>query len=287
MSLSLTRPKMAPERIITLGAFFLCFWGAIYDLVRSWFTIPDAEHGLLIAPIAIWLAWRDGVAKHTNPAPKWGATIIALGIVLYILGRAGGVATVPRVALVIGLVGLTMWYGGWRQIVHWWLPFALLILTIPVPETIISAITLPLQGIAASMGAEMLSWRSIPVMLSGNIIHLPGQMLFVSEACSGLRSLTALISLALLAGALFLKYPLTRVFLLGLSVVVAIMINGFRVFLTGFLVYFIDPALGEGFMHLTEGYLLFIVSFLILAAITWGCMKLELVVVSKTESVST
>ena len=38
------------------------------------------------------------------------------------------------------------------------------------------------------------------------------------------------------------------------------MINGVRVFLTGFLVFFVSPSLGEGFMHLTEGWLLFLVS---------------------------
>jgi hypothetical protein len=40
--------------------------------------------------------------------------------------------------------------------------------------------------------------------------------------------------------------------------------------MTGFLVYFVDPKLGEGFMHLTEGYLLFLVSLLILAGLTWA-----------------
>ena len=37
-------------------------------------------------------------------------------------------------------------------------------------------------------------------------------------------------------------------------------------FLTGFLVYFVDPALGTGFMHSTEGWLLFLVSLACLGA---------------------
>jgi exosortase/archaeosortase family protein len=49
----------------------------------------------------------------------------------------------------------------------------------------------------------------------------------------------------------------------------AILINGVRVFLTGFLVYFVSPEFGEGFMHITEGWVLFLVSFGILGGVTW------------------
>ena len=52
-------------------------------------------------------------------------------------------------------------------------------------------------------------------------------------------------------------------------------LNGVRVFLTGFLVYFVSPKLGEGFMHLTEGWLLFLVSFAILGGVAWILSALE------------
>ncbi len=42
-----------------------------------------------------------------------------------------------------------------------------------------------------------------------------------------------------------------------------------RVFLTGFLVYFVDPALGKGFMHITEGWLLFLVSLFCMGCVAW------------------
>ena len=121
----------------------------------------------------------------------------------------------------------------------------------------------------------MLSWRHIPVLLAGNVIRLPGHTLFVSEACSGLRSLTALLSMAILVGALFLRYPISRFLMVGVAVLLAIVVNGIRIFMTGFLVFFVDPKLGEGFMHLTEGYLLFLVSLAILAGVTWAFSSAE------------
>jgi exosortase len=101
------------------------------------------------------------------------------------------------------------------------------------------------------------------------VIQLPGRQLFVTEACSGLRSLTALLSMAVLLGALVLKRPVTRLLVLLLAIPVAIVVNGVRVFLTGFLVYYVSPAYGEGFMHLTQGWLLFLVSLSILGGMTW------------------
>jgi exosortase len=91
----------------------------------------------------------------------------------------------------------------------------------------------------------------------------------VTEACSGIRSLIALLSLGVLVGGLWLRSPVARLAVVALSVPVAIVVNAVRVFLTGFLVYFVSPALGEGFMHLTEGWLLFLVAFTVLAGAAW------------------
>jgi exosortase len=121
----------------------------------------------------------------------------------------------------------------------------------------------------------MLEARHVPVALSGNIIRLPGRDLFVTEACSGLRSLTALLALGVLVGGLWLRHPLSRVLLVVLAIPVAMAVNAFRVFLTGFLVHWVDPALGEGFMHLSEGWLLFVIAFLILGGFTWIVSGLE------------
>ena len=64
--------------------------------------------------------------------------------------------------------------------------------------------------------------------------------------------------------------------MLAIAVIpVAIVLNGFRVFLTGFLVYFIDPALGEGFMHKSEGMAVFVVAFAIIGALAFGVAAIE------------
>ncbi|MGH3114222.1 MAG: exosortase/archaeosortase family protein, partial [Gaiellaceae bacterium] len=90
---------------------------------------------------------------------------------------------------------------GFGQLRRWWLPAALLALSIPIPALVTNALALPLQFKASSMGAALLDWRHVPVRLAGNVIQLPGRQLFVTEACSGLRSLTALLALGVFGAA--------------------------------------------------------------------------------------
>jgi exosortase len=180
-----------------------------------------------------------------------------------------------RFSMVLAVAGLTVFAGGFGQLRRWWLPVTLLALSIPIPALVTNALALPLQFQASRMGATLLEWRDVPVRLAGNVIQLPGRQLFVTEACSGLRSLTALLALGVLVGGLWLRSVPARALLVGLAIPVAIAVNAVRVFMTGFLVYFVDPELGEGFMHLTEGWLLFLVAFLILGAAAWVAASLE------------
>ena len=198
-----------------------------------------------------------------------GFTILLFAVMSRYAADLAAELFVMRGSMIVGFAGLVVWYYGLRQVLHWWLPFTLVSLSVPIPEVVLNTVALPLQFMASSIGAALLRWRDIPVLLTGNVIRIPGQELFVAEACSGLRSLTALISLGVLLGALFLRHWSTRALLVLLTIPIAILINGFRVFLTGFLVLFVSPEMGEGFMHTSEGMVMFGGAFLSTALVTW------------------
>lgn len=261
--------------VLTALAFVVLFAQPMYLLVRDWWTLPEAGHGLLLAPVAIWLAWKSGIRPDARGDVALGVFMLVLAVIIrFAAGLAAELFTM-RASVVLALGGLTVYHYGFRQLLRWWLPFLLACLSIPLPELITQALALPLQFKASQMGAALLRWREIPVLLTGNVIRLPGHELFVTEACSGLRSLTALLALAVLMGGLMFKHPITRVLLVLLAIPIAIVINGVRVFMTGFLVYFVDPKLGEGFMHLTEGWLLFLVSLASIGALARLGVKAE------------
>jgi exosortase len=234
--------------IVTGLAFVVLFLDPAILLLRDWWTNPEAGHGLLLAPVAGWLAWKKGWVGESRPSVALGLLILVGAVLLR----------------TVSAVGLVVYYRGVRQALAWWLPFVLLALAIPLPELVTSTIALPLQFRASRMGAALLEWRQVPVRLTGNVIEIPGNRLFVTEACSGLRSLTALLSIGFLMGGLWLNRFWSRTLLIALAIPIAVVINGVRVFLTGFLVYFVDPKMGEGFMHMTEGWLLFLVSLVLI-----------------------
>lgn len=258
---------------VPLGAALLLFTALYakpaYLLVRDWtnFDNPDSGTGLLLAPLAIWFAFQTGLKEARKPAVVLAVVFLLSAIGVRYLSDLAAELFTMRVSMLMGAAGLILWFFGVKQLLAWWLPFVLLGLAIPLPELVIAKLTAPLQLIASRIGASLIEWRNIPVLLNGNVIRIPGHDLFVAEACSGLRSLTALVNLGVLLGAMLLVKPWSRVTLLILAVPMAILINGFRIFLTAFLVYFVSPEAGSGFMHTTEGWLMFVIAFASLGAV--------------------
>ena len=73
--------RHAPAPVWIAGlAFLVLFWQPTWTLGVDWWSNPDAGHGLLLVPIAIWLAWRRGRAG------RLAAVVIAAVLVLTAYG---------------------------------------------------------------------------------------------------------------------------------------------------------------------------------------------------------
>lgn len=268
----------------TALAFAVLFAQPFANTVSTWWNDPEAGHGLLLVPVAFILAWRRGLDPAASADHALGLSILGMAVALRYVSALAADPFLSRATMFLALAALVIYAWGLRQVVAWWLPATLLALSVPLPEVVLGSIALPLQLKASSLGAALLSWRGLPVHLDGNVIRLPGHDLFVTEACSGLRSLTALLSIGVLLGGVLLRHPASRVVIVALAIPVAIVVNGVRVFVTGFLVAFVDPSLADGFTHITEGWLLFVVAFVILSIITLGVVRIERRWLARSES---
>jgi exosortase len=259
-------------------AYLVLFREPLSGTFRLWWTNAESAHGLLLFPVAIYLAWRAGRVPGARRQPSWGAGLLVTAVLLRWAGGLAAEQYTMRFSMLVGAAALVVWTMGWRQLRHWWLPAGLLALSLPLPELLVSGLSLPLQIRASQLGAGLLAWRHVPVSLSGNVIELPGRSLFVTEACSGLRSLTALLALGLLVGGLWLRTTWARVVLVGVTIPVAMLLNGIRIFVMGFAVHFISADLGEGLMHYTEGWVMFVAALVLIAGVAWllaGAEKLR------------
>lgn len=260
---------------VTTAAFLVLFIDPLISLGRQWWNDPDAGHGLLLAPVAGWLAWKAGLHPARRAQRGWGTALLVAAVLSRATGALAAELFTQRFAAWIALLGLVVFAWGWQQVRAWWLPLTVLLLSIPLPAVVVNRLAIPLQFRASALGTALIEWREIPVRTNGNVISIPGQRLFVAEACSGLRSLTALLSLGVLAGGIYLRTIPARFALLLLTIPVAIAVNGARIFLTAFLMYFVDPALGRGFMHTSEGWAMFVVALLAIAGIALVLERVE------------
>jgi exosortase/archaeosortase family protein len=107
------------------------------------------------------------------------------------------------------------------------------------------------------------------------VIDLGPVQLQVAEACSGIRYLFPLTSLALLCAYLYRDRLWKRVVLVVSALPVSIFINGLRIGIVGVLVEFYGPQAAEGFLHLFEGWVLFLATLGLLVLEMWVLSKIQ------------
>jgi exosortase len=256
-------------------AFLLLFGETILELLSDWSRDAESGHGLLLLPVAVYLAWRSRLAENLSASPLAGSALLLGSVALFSLGSIAAEFFTRRLAILLALAGLVVYYRGWAQARAWWLSFGLVLVAIPVPEVVLNSVTLPLQLLASRAAVVALQLRHVPADLAGNIIILPGTELFVAEACSGLRSLSALAGLSLLMGGTMLTRGWTRILLVALALPAALAANAFRVFLTGYMVYYVGPEATEGALHLSAGIGVFLLALGLVGAVLVGLRRLE------------
>lgn len=195
---------------------------------------------------------------------SWGLLIIIFALSVLILGVMGAELFLSRVSLLLLIAGLAVYFLGWSYLREAFFPWAFLILMIPIPALMLNQITFPLQVLASKVSAGVLPLFGVPALREGNVIILPAMALEVAEACSGIRSLLSLTTLAIIYGYFMETRLWIRIVLALASVPIAVAANSLRIVGTGLLVQYWDPGKGEGFFHLFSGWLIFVVSLVML-----------------------
>jgi exosortase len=230
---------------------------------------PNFEHGIFVPLFALFVLWQDRKKLQAIPSsPSWaGLPLVVVSLLMLVLGVLGAELFFSRVSLLILLAGLIILFQGWPFFSAVLFPWAFLILMIPIPNLLLQQITFPLQLKASQLATGLLELTGVPVLRQGNVIVLASMPLDVAEACSGIRSLLTLVTLAIIYGYLLETRMWVRVVLVCSAVPIAVAANSFRIFGTGLLVQYWDPDKAEGFYHALGGWLIFVVALLMLFAL--------------------
>lgn len=287
-------------KILALGcALVFAYATVLQKLFNDWWNDENYSHGLLIPFIIGYILWsqRDRfarTARSTNVV--MGLSAVGLALAGLWAGTAGAELFIQRVSLALMLAGVVLYFWGFQLLKLLVVPFFLLLLAIPIPSIIFNKVAFPLQLFASRCAVWAMGLFDIPVLRQGNVIELmplgarETKRLEVVEACSGIRSLMTLVTLAVVfayfthprrddsdngpksPGSNLLSqvrtYGFWRSSILVLSAVpIAIFTNALRVSGTGVLARYYGTQVADGFFHSFSGWVIYIVAFAMLFAV--------------------
>ncbi len=236
------RRSFTPLILFTLalaGLWFAC----CRHLSAEWSYNEQYNYGWFVPFFALylfWLRWEDRpeAAIRNSPRGRKAALIsIPLLLILFPLRLVevanpdwrllSWVHALTAVALTLLLI---WWMGGAPWLQHFAFPVLFFLVAVPWLTAIEQPIIQGLMPTVANIATETLSLFGIPADVQGNLIHINGGVVGVSEACSGVRSLQTSLMIGLLFGELKRLRLMQRIVLVVAAIGIAFIANCGRAF---------------------------------------------------------
>jgi exosortase len=260
-----------------LSALLLVLYGPILKaLVLDWWNDPNYGHGFLVPVFAGYVLWRERERLRQIPLKpaNSGLLVMLFAIALLLAGSLGAELFTSRTSLLFLIAGIVLFLAGWKMLRAVSFPLAFLILMIPIPVLIFNEVAFPLQILASRFATFWLHLFNVPVLREGNLIILPNYTLEVVDACSGIRSLMTLITLAIAYGYFAESRRWARYLLVLLMIPIAIVSNAIRIMGAGVLTLHFGKEAAEGFFHEFSGWVIFVAAMILMFACHWVLRKL-------------
>lgn len=218
--------------LLALIGFVAITWPVWQWLWFEWMSNQYYSHGLLILPVALFLAvqrFRNDPDLVYTPGQGAlaGVIALALGLAAYLVAlqqRAYYLAAFAMIGMLAGLVWALAGAAVLRKLVF---PIGYLALMVPLPA--LDRVTLPLALFTGFCSGSLVQWLGLPVAINGNAIALPNADLVIGAQCSGVNSLITLVALLVLVAYLLEGPVWSRLALILLAIPLALVGNILRV----------------------------------------------------------
>lgn len=254
-----------------LGLLALLYAPTLKLLVWQWWTDPDYSHGFFVPLFSGYVLWRRRyqLAGTEIKPHNSGLLLMIVAIGLLLLGSLGAELFTTRLSVLPLVAGLILFLAGWKFLRAVAFPLVFCAFMIPLPVIVYNQVTFPLQLFASRLASSWLDLVHVPVLRDGNILVMSNYSLEVVDACSGIRSLMTLLSLAVAFGYLGENRRWARYALVLLVVPSAILTNAIRIVVAGILVHRFGPESAEGFLHFFSAWLIFLTALALLFVSHW------------------
>ncbi len=204
-------------------------WAAWGDLVVTAINHHDSDASILAPPIALWLLWQRRAALSAAPRGRWlAAPFAAVATFLAWYGAETDRHAISHLGALLTLAAaFTACFGGnvlLRTLPAW----GALLLSIPMPGAVRRLIAQPLQGYGAHLAQDSLNFLGFSVERLGASLVIDGVPVAVSEACDGMRMVSALVLVIWAVAFGRESRPVLRAVLLLSAPVMALACNAIR-----------------------------------------------------------
>lgn len=152
-------------------------------------------------------------------------------------------------------------------------PLVFLVFMAPFPVAVEHALEMFLQHGSAPPAYWFFKLSGTPVYRQDLIFQLPGITLQVAPECSGIRSTIVLFLTSLVASHLFLRSGWKKAILIGFVLPLALVRNGFRIFVIGELCVRIGPHMIDSIVHKRGGPIFFALSLIPFSILVYYLVK--------------
>jgi exosortase len=244
------------------ASFFVAYLPTYLRLAGGAWRTDQEGHGPLIMLAAAWLAWQQREKLKTiefRPALVVGWTVLLLSLLVMAVTRSQDIPMIEVASQIPVLLGCLLLIGGWPLARVFAFPLAFLIFSVPPPNWLLDAFTVPLKVWISDIVSNTLYDLGYPVAQNGVMIMIGSYELMVKDACSGVNSIFALSAIGVFYVHEFVgKHPIRKVLLILSIVPITVLANVFRVVTLVLGAYYVGVDTIEGLFHDLTGIALFV-----------------------------
>lgn len=267
-----------PVAVMVCIGYVLMFAPTFRDLATTIWSRDEQGHGPIILAVVLWLAYRkheEVLALPRRPSVLGGTACFVLGLLMFVVGRSQAILFLEVGALIPISAALLLLFKGGAALRLLWFPLFFMIFMVPLPATLVVAVTTPLKSAVSAVASSLLYQLGYPIGRSGVILTVGPYQLLVADACAGLNSMFTLEALGLLYMNIMNYKSAARNLMMAVMIIpISFVANIVRVCILVLVTYHFGDEAGQGFVHGFAGMVLFFVALTLILAFDHGLVAI-------------
>ena len=186
-----------PAIVVLIIGLAVLFTPTYMRLADEVWHVDVHGHGPLILGVCLWLLWYDRekiFAADAKPDLPLGFGILMPGLLLHAFGYSQSLNILTTLMQPVVFGACLLLVHGRSALKAAWFPLFFMLFMVPLPETIVQGITMPLKHAVSVVTESILYQFGYPIGRNGVTLTIGQYQLLVADACSGMNSLLTLVA---------------------------------------------------------------------------------------------